>query len=161
MRAPRDWRSLIWALALSYATAGLGGALTDLGPWYQGLKQPDWKPPDMWFGPIWSTIFTLVAISAWWAWHDSVSPVQRQRIGLLFGLNAVLNVAWSALFFTLQRPDWSMVEWAALWLSVGSLVVFVWPISRRAALLNLPYWCWVSIAGGLNWENVVLNGPFA
>ena len=160
MTRPIPWRSLLWALALSYATAGIGGALTDLGPWYQGLRQPDWKPPDLWFGPIWSTIFTLCAISGWLAWHASEATEQRQRVAVLFGINAVLNVAWSALFFTLQRPDWSMVEWAALWLSVGTLVVGLWPLSRTAALLNLPYWCWVSIAGVLNWENVVLNGPF-
>ena len=34
------------ALALSFATAGLGRALTDIGPWYYSLKLPDWKPPD-------------------------------------------------------------------------------------------------------------------
>lgn len=160
MKQPFAWRSLVLALVLSYAVAGVGGALTDLGPWYQGLKQPDWKPPDMWFGPIWSSIFTLAAISAWLAWHDSETAQQQQRVLRLFGINAVLNVGWSALFFMLQRPDWSMIEWAALWVSVAALVVRLWPISRRAALLNVPYLCWVSIAGVLNWENVVLNGPF-
>lgn len=154
------WRSLVLALVVSYAVAGIGGALTDLGPWYQALKQPDWKPHDMWFGPIWTTIFTLAAISGWLAWHSAPTARQRRRVVMLFALNAALNIGWSALFFAMHRPDWSMVEWGFLWLSVASLVVGLWPISRTAALLNLPYWVWVSIAGVLNWANVVLNGPF-
>lgn len=154
------WRPFIVALVISYAVAGLGGALTDLGPWYQALRQPDWKPPDWAFGPIWTSIFTLAAISAAWAWQCSQDAVQRRRVVLLFGVNAVLNVAWSALFFALQRPDWAMIEWFALWLSVASLVLGLWRISRGAAWLNLPYWLWVSIAGALNQANVALNSPF-
>jgi hypothetical protein len=56
---PRHWPSLFVAIAISFGVAGLGGALTDLGPWYQQLVKPDWKPPDAAFGVIWSTIFTV------------------------------------------------------------------------------------------------------
>lgn len=155
------WRPLIVALFASYLTAGIGGAFTDLGPWYQALVQPDWKPPDLAFGPIWTLIFTLAAVSAAMAWQASEYPWERRRIVLLFVVNALLNVAWSALFFTLKRPDWALMEWGLLWLSVMSLVVGLWPISRIAALLNLPYLIWVSIAGWLNLANVTLNAPFA
>lgn len=160
MRLAPIWPGLYLALALSYATAGIGGALTDLGPWYQALRQPEWKPPDLWFGPIWTTIFTLAAVSAWHAWHAAAWPAQQRRVVWLFVFNALCNVAWSALFFALQRPDWAMWEWGLLWLSVASLVVGLWPISKLAALLNLPYLMWVSVAGALNWANVVMNGPF-
>ena len=121
MTRPLPWRTLIWALALSYATAGIGGVLTDLGPWYQALKQPEWKPADLWFGPIWTTIFTLAAISVWLAWHEAKWPAQQRRVVVLFVVNAVCNVGWSALFFALKRPDWAMWEWGVLWLSVASL----------------------------------------
>jgi translocator protein len=160
MSAWMRWRPLVVALVLSYATAGIGGAFTDLGPWYFALQQPDWKPPDWAFGPIWTLIFTLAAVSAAMAWQASEYPHERRRVVLLFGLNAVLNVAWSALFFTLKRPDWALLEWAGLWCSVVSLVVGLWPLSRVAALLNLPYVVWVTTAGVLNQANVALNGPF-
>jgi len=160
MRLAPIWPGLYLALALSYATAGIGGALTDLGPWYQALRQPEWKPPDIWFGPIWTTIFTLAAVSAWLAWHAAAWPAQQRRVVWLFVFNALCSVAWSALFFALQRPDWAMWEWGVLWLSVASLVAGLWPISKLAALLNLPYLIWVSVAGALNWANVVMNGPF-
>ena len=154
------WRPLGVALLASYATAGIGGALTDLGPWYQALVQPAWKPPDAAFGPIWTLIFTLAAISGAMGWQAAEYPWERQRVVGLFVVNAVFNIAWSALFFTIKRPDWALMEWGALWLSVVALLVGLWPISRLAALLHLPYLIWVSVAGWLNWDNVRLNAPF-
>jgi len=152
--------TLIWALAVSYATAGLGAALTDLGPWYLALRQPEWKPPDPAFGVIWTTIFTLCAISAWLAWQAASAQALRRRVLVLFAVNALLNVVWSALYFKLQRPDWALVEVVFLWLSILALVVGLWRISARASLLLVPYFVWVSIAAVLNLETVHLNGPF-
>jgi tryptophan-rich sensory protein len=153
--------SLIAAFVLSYATAGIGAALTELGPWYFALRQPGWKPPDAAFGVIWSTIFTLCAISAWLAWRAAITPALRRRVLMLFGVNAVLNIVWSALYFKLQRPDWALFEVVLLWLSIVALIVGLWRLSRWASLLLVTYWVWVSIAAVLNLQTVLLNGPFS
>lgn len=153
-------KTLGLALVLSYGTAGMGGALTELGPWYYALRHPDWKPPDAAFGVIWSTIFTLCAVSGTLAWRAASTPALRQRVLLLFGSNAVLNVLWSLLYFKLHRPDWALVEVLFLWLSIAALIVGLWRISRWASALLLPYLVWVSIATALNWTTVQLNGPF-
>lgn len=151
---------LALAFVLSYATAGIGGALTDLGSWYFTLKHPAWKPPDAAFGVIWTTVFTLCAISGWLAWQAADTPALRRRVLALFGVNAVLNVVWSALYFKLQRPDWALIEVAFLWLSIVALIVGLWRLSRWASLLLVTYLVWVSIASVLNWQTVMLNGPF-
>ena len=148
------------ALILSYLTAGIGAAFTELGPWYFALKQPSWKPPDAAFGIIWSTIFTLSAISAALAWQHATERRARAWVWCLFLVNAALNIFWSVLYFKWQRPDWAMVEWGLLWLSVLALVVYFWPRQRLTAYLNLPYLVWVSLAGALNRATIELNGPF-
>ena len=71
---------LAWAFVLSYATAGIGGALTELGPWYFSLQHPAWKPPDAAFGVIWTTLFTLGAISGWLAWQAADTAALRRRV---------------------------------------------------------------------------------
>jgi tryptophan-rich sensory protein len=148
------------AFALSYLTAGIGGGLTELGPWYFSLKHPEWKPPDPYFGVIWTIIFTLCAISGALAWQSAKNAMEQKRIIFLFAANALLNILWSAIYFKLQRPDWAVFEVAFLWLSILFLVMGLWRISRKAALLLIPYWVWVSIATVLNVETVKLNGPF-
>ena len=148
------------AFALSYLTAGIGGALTELGPWYFALKHPDWKPPDPYFGVIWSVIFTLCAVSAGLAWRSAQSAEHKKRVVVLFGANAFLNILWSALYFKLQRPDWAVFEVVFLWLSIMLLVMGFWRLSKKASCLLIPYWVWVSVATVLNIETVKLNGPF-
>ncbi len=148
------------AFALSYLTAGIGGGLTELGPWYFSLKHPEWKPPDPYFGVIWTTIFTLCAISGGLAWRSAYRPNDKKRIILLFAANAFLNILWSAIYFKLKRPDLAVFEVVFLWLSILFLVLGLRRISKKAALLLIPYWVWVSVATVLNVETVKLNGPF-
>jgi tryptophan-rich sensory protein len=154
------WPAFAIAFVASLAIAGVGGALTELSPWYFALKQPAWKPPDFAFGIIWSTIFTLCAFSAASAWTHAYTTVRKQRVLVLFLLNGALNMLWSLLYFKLHRPDWAMAEWALLWLSVLSLVLGLRGYGRIASWLNVPYLLWVSVAGLLNWQTIVLNGPF-
>ncbi len=153
-------KTLGLALVLSYGTASIGGALTELGPWYYALRHPEWKPPDAAFGVIWSTIFTLCAISGALAWRAAETAGLRSRVLVLFGANAVLNILWSLLYFKLHRPDWALIEVVFLWLSIAALIAGLWRISRWASVLLLPYLVWVSIATALNLATVRLNGPF-
>ena len=150
---------LVAAIA-ALAVAATGGSLTRIGPWYHALHKPAWTPPDPAFGLIWTVIYTLTAISGVLAWRGASRPATREWVIGLFALNGFLNVAWSLLFFALQRPDWALAESCALWLSVGALVVFTWPLSRLASALVVPYLVWVSIATLLNYEIVRLNAPF-
>jgi tryptophan-rich sensory protein len=147
---------VVAAVAVLAMGAG-GGLLTDLGPWYQDLVQPEWKPPDVAFGPVWTTIFVLAAIGGVLAWSAAQSLADRRLILTLFGVNAVLNLGWSALFFQLKRPDWALAELVLLWLSILALIVGLKRLSLAASLLIVPYLAWVTFAGVLNYSIVQLN----
>lgn len=141
----------------AFAVAMLGGSMTQLGPWYYGLQQPAWKPPDWAFGPAWTIIFALAAVAGAEAWRRVQHPRARAGIVCLFGLNALLNVGWSALFFLVQRPDFALLEVGLLWLSVLMLIVLLWRPARRASWFLLPYLIWVTFAAALNAAVVQLN----
>jgi tryptophan-rich sensory protein len=155
----RGTATLVAALA-AIVVAGVGATVTDLGPWYQNLRQPSWRLPDAAFGPIWTVIFSLAALSASYAWRDTRDPGRRQTLVGLFAFNGFLNVLWSLIFFQLRRPDWALVEVGALWLSVLVLIVATGRTSRTASLLLVPYLVWITTAAALNFEVVRLNGPF-
>ncbi|MEO0754330.1 MAG: TspO/MBR family protein [Pseudomonadota bacterium] len=153
-------RPILVAAGAAALVGLIGGAATDVGPWYQALEKPALNPPDWAFPLGWTAIYALCVISAVTAWRDSMSTSQRNWLISLFFVNAVLNIAWSFLFFTLRRPDWALAEVATLWLSVAALIGLFWTFSRPAALLLLPYIAWVSFAAYLNLAVVQLNAPF-
>jgi tryptophan-rich sensory protein len=139
--------------------ATLGTTVTDIGPWYRALAKPSWQPPDWLFGPVWTIIYALAALSAATAWRNAHGSDRREWIIVLFALNGFLNVLWSLMFFRLQRPDWALAEVALLWLSVLLLIIYLRPFTH-AGLLLWPYLAWVSFAALLNLSIVQLNGPF-
>jgi benzodiazapine receptor len=77
----------------------------------------------------------------------------------MFGVNIVLHMLWSPLFFGLRRPDWALVELPFLWLSIVALMLDVSQFSTLAIWLLLPYLLWVTFAGYLNLIIVRMNRP--
>ena len=159
-RAQQRWKPVIAAALAAAAVASLGAWITDLGPWYQSLRQPAWKPPDALFGPAWTLIFGLAALAGISAWTHAPNRAGRLRVIWLFALNGLLNVLWSLLFFRLQRPDWALAEVGFLWLSIAALMLCFGPYSKAASWLLVPYIAWVTFAAILNLAIVRLNYPF-
>ena len=151
-------QALLASAGLALVVLFVGGASTRIGAWYYGLLKPSWNPPNRLFGPMWTLIAILAAWSAAAAW--TAAPDAHARILWLFGTNAVLHMAWSPLFFTLERPDWSLAEVPLLWLSILALIIGLAPLSPLSAWLLAPYIAWVSVAAALNLAIVRLNAPF-
>lgn len=139
----------------------VGMTITDIGPWYHGLNQPRWAPPEAAYGVAWTAIYALTALAGVTAWLATPASRDREWLIGLFALNGFLNVMWSLLFFRLHRPDWAQIEVIFLWLSVAALIIVIWRRSMVGALLLVPYLLWVTFAGYLNLNIVQLNGPFS
>jgi benzodiazapine receptor len=154
------WAPVALAALAAVLIAVMGGLATDIGGWYRALVKPPWQPPDWLFGPAWTLIYALAAMAGVAAWRGASDAVARQRVLLLFSLNAFLNVFWSLLFFRLQRPDLALLEVVFLWLSILALIIGLRPMSKRTTYYLLPYLAWVSFAAILNAEVVRLNPGF-
>lgn len=144
----------------AFAVAAVGSTITDLGPWYRGLHQPSWAPPDWAFPVGWTTVYVFTVAAGVTAWRTALGERERTRIMGLFAFNAFLNVVWSLLFFRLHRPDWAFVEVLIFWLSIALLVAIAARRSLAAQFMLLPYLGWVSFASLLNLAVVRLNPPF-
>jgi len=162
MNAVREvqWRPVLAAAAAAMAVAGLGVAVTNLGPWYYTLHKPAWQPPDWLFGPAWTLIFAFTALAGVLAWRSAGARPRKALILCLFALNAALNVFWSWLFFHLHRPDWALVEVGFFWFSILALVFALVRHTRAGSFLLVPYLLWVAFAAALNYAVVQLNAPF-
>ena len=157
--APASKKPALIAVLLVLVVGGIGGAATEIGPWYLQLVKPSWQPPDWAFGPVWTLLYITTSIAGVRAWRNADAQEKKYFLAAVL-MNCVLNILWSVLFFKLHRPDIALMEVGALWLSVLILTVLPWSYSRASTWLMLPHLFWVSTAACLNLSVVKLNGPF-
>jgi len=141
---------------LSILTLGLGGWLTSLGfgPWYDELKKPWFQPPGWVFSPVWTVIFVLLAFATW-----QIARCGRVAKTALvwYGVQLMLNVGWSLLFFTLHQPFWALVEILVLDAVVIVMVILYAHLRPAAGFMLVPYACWLILATAINVWIVIYN----
>lgn len=81
----------------------------------------------------------------------------KDKALIIFGIQLVLNAAWSIIFFGLKNPSLALVDIVALWVAVVLTVRAFYKINKVASYLLIPYLLWVSFATFLNLSIVLLN----
>jgi translocator protein len=159
------WGALLAFVAIAFIPS-LAGVAFQPGPWYQALAKPSWNPPDWIFGPVWTALYLLIGLSGWLAWRawraaserrSMLAPPPGRYPFAAFGVQLLLNAAWTPVFFGLQRPGWALVVILLLWVSIVVLIRQFARLSRPAAWLLAPYLGWVTFATALNFEIWRLN----
>jgi benzodiazapine receptor len=143
---------LLGWLALAFATAAIGAlASVNAGSFYAELNRPPWAPPGWLFGPVWSTLYTLMGIAAWLVWRQRGMAGARSAV-LLFIAQLAANALWSWLFFAWRQGALAFAEVVLLWCLILATVIAFKRISALAAALLLPYLAWVSFASVLTFS---------
>lgn len=136
------------ALLLCFSAAAVG-ALFLPGEWYHQLRKPSWNPPTWIFGPVWTLLYTMMAIAAWLVWRRGGFRAQQKPL-TLFLLQLLFNAAWSPLFFGLHSPGMALIDIVLLWISLFATVLAFWKMHRVTGALLVPYLLWVTFAAVLN-----------
>lgn len=151
----RSGLALVAFLGLTFVAPALG-SLTLPDAWYASLRKPSWNPPGWVFGPVWTLLYTLMAVAAWRVWRRGGWAAQRGPL-VAYGIQLVLNAAWTPLFFGAHAIGWALVDILALGLAVGFTMRAFLRVDHAAGLLLLPYLAWVAFAtvlnGTLGWMN--------
>jgi len=142
-------------LALSFAAAAAGGFFLP-GEWYAGLQKPSWNPPNWIFGPVWTALYTIMAIAAWLIWKRGGFAGQHVALSL-FLAQLLFNALWSPLFFGLRQPALAFADILLLWLTLLGTVAAFWKVRPLAGALLVPYLAWVTFASALNFALWRLN----
>ncbi|TXH21804.1 MAG: tryptophan-rich sensory protein [Elusimicrobia bacterium] len=132
--------------ALVFAAAGVGAvASARAADFYLGLVRPVWAPPAEWFGPVWTTLFVLMALAAWMVWRPK--GFRGAAVALsLFVLQLFFNAAWSWLFFVKKWGALAFLDILVLWVLIAATAILFWRRRPLAGFFLLPYLGWVSFA---------------
>ena len=114
------------ALALVVAASALGWLATEPNlSWYDGLAKPSFNPPNAIFGPVWTTLYLLMAFAFWRILRLPRETSGRASAIWLFLAQLTLNAAWSFLFFAGRNPLAGLVEIVPQWaLVIATMLAF-------------------------------------
>ena len=128
--------------------------------WYSQLIKPSWAPPSRLFGPVWTVLYVIIAISFGAVFYKAFTKQISWLVVLPFALNLVFNFAFTPIQFGLKNNLLASVD---VLLVVGTLVwafYALWcalPELRWVVYVNIPYLLWGTFATCLQLTITYLN----
>lgn len=137
----------------------IGSAFTfDAIPtWYTTLTKPSFSPPNWIFGPVWTTLYTLMGISLYLVWKKGLKIKNIKFAFWFFVVHLAVNSTWSIIFFGFKDIKTALLTIIILWIMIAYSIKLFYKINKTAAYLLLPYFAWVSFAATLNYSLMVMN----
>ena len=160
MVKPKQILKFLVALVVCFGASGLGAlfmAGDSVNTWYAQLQKPGFTPPDWVFGPAWTILYLLMAISVFLIWNKGLDyPKVKQSLGL-FLIQLALNAIWTPLFFGFHLILPALIDIIILWFAILATILAFKRISLHASILLIPYLIWVGYATILNGSMWYLN----
>lgn len=158
MTNPHLTRSFIFYIA-TLLFLGVGAMTTPQLAWYSTLTLPSFAPAKLLIAVIWCVLFYLTAysLSTFWTTRDASHGKSFGFIVKLYLLNTGLILLWNWLFFDMHLLGFAALAAIAVLLSIILLIICLWHLSKKAAILLTPYIAWIMFALYLNHIIAVLN----
>ncbi|MFA5996387.1 MAG: TspO/MBR family protein [Candidatus Paceibacterota bacterium] len=125
--------------------------------WYSTLFKPEWAPPAWLFGPVWTILYILIAVSFTTVFYKAWKREVPRIVALPFVLNLVFNLSFTYFQFTLQNNLLAAADILLCLITLIWAMVAIFPHKRWITLINIPYLAWVSFATVLQLTITYLN----
>lgn len=124
---------------------------------YASLLKPSWAPPAWIFGPVWTFLYVLIAISFGTVFYKLATKEIPFIVALPFILNLVFNFSFTYFQFGLKNNTLAAID---ILLVLGTIIwamIAIFPHARWIAYIQIPYLLWVSFATVLQLTVTFLN----
>lgn len=128
--------------------------------WYSQLLKPTWAPPSWLFGPVWTVLYAIIAVTFGTVFYKAFTGKIPWMVALPFALNLIFNFAFVPIQFGLMNNLLAALD---ILLVVGTLIwalVAIWhaaPDLRWVVYANIPYLLWGTFATVLQITITYLN----
>ncbi|MSR71580.1 MAG: tryptophan-rich sensory protein [Candidatus Taylorbacteria bacterium] len=128
--------------------------------WYSQLIKPIWAPPSWLFGPVWTVLYAIIAVSFGAVFYKVFTKQISLMVALPFVLNLLFNFAFTPIQFGLKNNLLASLD---ILLVIGTLIwalYAIWhasPSLRWVVYVNIPYLLWGTFATCLQLTITYLN----
>jgi benzodiazapine receptor len=118
--------------------------MSNTSNWYSRLIKPSWSPPGWLFGPVWTVLYLIIAVTFGTVFYQAFTGKLFWVVALPFVLNLIFNFAFTPLQFGVKNNLLAAID---IVLVLGTLIwalVSVWPHAHWIVYANIPYLLWVT-----------------
>jgi tryptophan-rich sensory protein len=127
----------------------LEGTGIDIMTWmdgYNSLAKPDWTHAPATIGLIWQILYPIIIVTFGFMFVQTIRGKVGWTVALPFAINLVANLLFMPIFPGLRRVPLAAADILIVWATIIWCVVAVWPQYRLVAIVQGPYFIWMSIA---------------
>jgi len=125
--------------------------------WYHQLIRPSWSPPSWLFGPVWTFLYVLIAVSFFRVLQLAFQKRISFTIALPFILNLIFNLAFTPLQFGLRNNLLAAIDILLVLITLVWAMKVIYPHAKWITYVQIPYLFWVSFATVLQLTITYLN----
>lgn len=124
---------------------------------YTEYIKPTWAPPSWLFGPVWTFLYIIIAISFGYVFYLYFKKKIKFGVALPFILNLIFNFLFTPLQFGLQSYILGGIDILLVLITLIWALKKIYKINKKVFYFNIPYLAWVSFATILQFTIIYLN----
>lgn len=127
--------------------------------WYEQLVRPEWAPPSYLFGPVWSVLYAIIAVTYSTVFYHIWKGNLPKSVALPLILNLIFNFAFTPLQFGLRSNLLASIDILLVLITIIWMFQTLWKYEKFRWIIytNIPYLLWVSFATVLQLTITWLN----
>jgi len=131
--------------------------MTNAYNWYSQLIKPTWAPPSWLFGPAWTVLYVLIAVSFGKVFLMALKKEISFAVVLPFILNLFFNFIFTYIQFGLKNNFLAALDILLVFGTLVWAIIVIYPHVRWVAYMQIPYLLWVAFATVLQLTVTYLN----
>ena len=125
--------------------------------WYSTLIKPTWSPPSWLFGPVWSVLYIIIAVTYGTVFYKIIKGELPRALAIPFVLNLIFNFSFTYFQFSLKNNLLASIDILLVLATLIWALYAIYPHIKWVAFANIPYLLWVSFATVLQLTITFLN----
>ena len=124
---------------------------------YYHLRKPRIAPPAWVFGPVWTILYSMMAVSFGWVAYQVMQTGAPLLILLPFALNLVFNGLFTPIQFGIKSHFWALVDEFFVLVTLIWIMISIFPFAPWVTYFQIPYLIWVLFATWLQVDIMMMN----
>jgi len=114
--------------------------------WYSSLIKPSWAPPSWLFGPVWTVLYAIIAVTFGTVFYKAFKGALPWTVALPFALNLIFNFSFTYFQFGLKNNLLASIDIILILATLIWALTVIYPYIKWITLANIPYLLWVCFA---------------